>query len=169
MPDPQVPIHGDEKVLLFVNEHWMIMLRIFLLYIVGFALAALLFWLGHGLHERSQATSLSLVGLSYFVLLVVHHWFFMYLLSLELSGWVITEKRIIDFQFLPYMRHNMNYLTIAEITESEKRQQGLLKNLLHYGEVELNLSASRQTIEFKYVPYPGVFIETLSRLQENKH
>lgn len=166
MADREVIIPTHEKLLLLINEHWMILLRIFFLYLLGLGLSVFLFWLGDNLHELAHPLAMTLLFLGYFVLLVSHHWFFMYVLSLELSGWAITEKRIIDFQFLPYVRHNMAYINIQEITESEKHQQGLIKNFFHYGEVELNLSASRQSIVFKYVPYPGVFVETLSRLQK---
>ena len=166
MADREVIIPAHEKLLLLINEHWMILLRIFLLYLLGLCLSGFLFWLGDNLHELAHPLAMALLFLAYLVLLVSHHWFFIYVLSLELSGWAITEKRVIDFQFLPYVRHNMSYINIQEITESEKHQQGLIKNLLHYGDVELNLSASRQSILFKYVPYPGVFVETLSRLQK---
>lgn len=166
MADRDVIIPNREKLLLLINEHWMILLRIGLLYLLGLSLSVFLFWLGDELHELAHPLAMGTLFVAYLVLLVSHHWFFMYVLSLELSGWAITEKRIIDFQFLPYVRHNMSYINIQEITESEKHQQGLVKNFLHYGEVELNLTASREPIHFKYVPYPGVFVETLSRLKK---
>lgn len=168
MEDREVIIPADEKLLLLVNEHWMILLRIFFLYLLGLAMSVFLFWLGHNLHGLGSQLGMGLILFAYLVLLVSHHWFFMYVIASELSGLAITEKRIIDFQFLPYVRHNMTYISIPEITESEKHQQGLIKNLLHYGEVELNLSASREPMTLKFVPYPGVFVETLSRLKKRE-
>jgi hypothetical protein len=162
MPYIALPPYKDEKLIKLINEHWMILISPFSLYALGLALGGFLFWLSDNLHDLAHPAAMVLAFVAYFVLLITHHWFFIYLLSLELSGWAITQKRIIEFQFLPYVRHDMIYINIDDVTESEKRQHGVLKNLFHYGEVELNLASSGETIEFRYVPYPGIFVEKIS-------
>lgn len=165
MHNNEVPIENQEKLVLVVHEHWMILVRIVLLYILATALAGFMMWAGFRLHTVNPSTGIATSILAYLILIAAQHWFFIYLISIGLSGWAITEKRVIDFQFLPYVRHNMSYINIDQITETEKDQQGVVKNLLHYGDVELNISASHDIIRFHYVPYPGIFVETLSRLQ----
>lgn len=155
-----------EELLGFVNEHWIIFLMPIGMYLVGTTLGVFLAWLGFTYVGDYQAMSLVLAFIGLGVTLVVQHGFFMALLSLELSGWAITSQRVIDFTFLPYVRHDMMYLSIREINQIEKKQRGILKNLFHFGEVEILLSSSPKPLLFKYVPFPGRFVDLVSRLQK---
>lgn len=156
----------EEELHLFSREHWMVFLNVFFLYGIGLLLGAVLFWLGNGFYAQSSVLGLSLLFTAFFVVLVVHHWLFMMVVSSELSGWVITNKRIIEFNFLPYVRHDMSYLSIHEVGAIVKQQHGLTKNFLHYGEVEINIATSQQTIKYHFVPYPGRFVDLVSRLEK---
>ncbi len=156
----------NEQVHVFAREHWMSLLTIFSLYLVGVSLSLVLLWLGNGFLEKNVIVGLSFCFVAFLVLLVSHHWIFIYFLSHCLSGWAITDQRIIEFKFLPYVRHDMEYLSIHEVGEIEKHQQGLLKNFLHYGEVDINIASSQQTVKYFFVPYPGRFVDLVSRLKE---
>lgn len=160
---------SKEHLLLILQEHWMVFLMPFSMYFVGLALGVFLFWLGNNLHELAHPAAMVVIFIAYGTILMTHHWLFLYLLSLQLSGLAVTKRRIIDFRFFPYVRQDMTYINIHEINEIEKHQRGLIKNLLHYGEVEMNLSTSHLTLEFKYVPYPGRLIELVSQLQKGKN
>jgi hypothetical protein len=159
---------NKEPLLMLLHEHWMVFLLPLSLYLVGLSLGAFLFWLGTNLHELAHPAAMVVTFIAYGTILIAHHLLFLYLLSLQLSGLAVTKRRIIDFRFFPYVRHDMSYINIQEINEIEKHQRGLIKNLLHYGEVEMNLPTSYQTLEFKYVPYPGRLIELVSRLQKSE-
>lgn len=148
------------------QEHWALTLRYIGLYFAGLFLSGMLFWFGWGLYFASPTLGSVAFLCAYLALLVTHHWLFMYLLSLELSGWAITTRRIIDFHFLPYVEHDMRTISILEIKEMEKRQHGILKNLFHYGEVEVNLAANPEALIFRYVAYPGKFVHLLTLVQK---
>lgn len=156
----------EEHCLFFTDEHWMILLRPVLMYLVGTLLSGFLFWLGSGLIEESRNLGLVLVFVAFFNLLVTQHSLFLYWISLNVSGWAVTTQRIIDFNFLPYIRHDMVYISIKDVTEIEKHQHGIIKNLLHFGEVELNMASSQKSMTFKWVPFPGRFVDLVSRLQK---
>lgn len=156
----------EEHCLFFTDEHWIILLRPMLMYLVGTLLSGFLFWLGSGFIERSQNLGLLLVFVAFFNLLITQHSFFLYWISLNVSGWAVTTQRIIDFNFLPYIRHDMVYISIKDVTEIEKHQHGIIKNLLHFGEVELNMASSQKSMVFKWVPFPGRFVDLVSRLQK---
>lgn len=153
---------------MFVHEHWMSLLTILFLYAVAFFVSLLFLWLGRGFFEENASIGLGLCFVAFFVLLVAHHWVFIYFLSHALSGWAVTDQRIIEFKFLPYVRHDMEYLSIEEIGEIEKHQRGLVKNLFHYGEVDINIASSQQTVNYHFVPYPGRFVDLVSRLKEDQ-
>lgn len=156
----------NEELLTFFNEHWMIYMTPIFMYLVGTGLGLFLGWLGFVAVGLSSWIGMGIVLLSLLVLLVTQHWFYIALISLELSGWAVTGHRIIDFQFLPYVRHDMMYISIQDINEIEKKQHGLIKNFLHYGEVEITLASSPKPIVFKYLPYPGRFVDLVSRLKK---
>ncbi len=168
MNKPNGP-QDNEPLLLILQEHWMVFLLPFSLYLVGLALGIFLFWLGNNLHELAHPAAMVVIFISYGVVLVAHHWLFLYLISFQVSGLAVTPSRVIDFRFFPYVRHDMAYINIREINEIEKHQHGLIKNLLHYGEVELNLSANHRTVEFKFVPYPGRLVDLVSRLSKGNN
>lgn len=156
----------NEDILTFINEHWIVFLSPVSLYLVGNALGIFLAWLGIFSVGLYELTGLILSFIALLVLLVTQHWFFMALISLELSGWAVTSERIIDFSFLPYVRHDMLYINIRDINEIEKRQHGILRNILHYGDVEITLASSPKPILFRFFPFPGRFVDLVSRLQK---
>lgn len=156
----------EEELHLLCREHWMVFVNVFFLYGIGLLLGVVLFWLGNGFYAHNSWLGLSLLFAAFLVVLVAHHWLFMMVISSELSGWAVTSKRIVEFKFLPYVRHDMSYLSIHEVSEIEKQQHGLVKNFLHYGEVEINIATSQQTIKYHFVPYPGRFVDLVSRLEK---
>lgn len=164
----KILLTDEEHLLYFTDEHWAIMLRPVAMALVGVLLSGFLMWLGLGFFERSQLLALIFVFAGFFTLLVTVHAFFLYWISLCLSGWAITTQRIIDFNFLPYVRHDMRYISIKDVNELEKHQRGLFKNMFHFGEVELNVASSQKSIVFRWVPYPGRFVDLISNLQKSE-
>lgn len=156
----------NEDILTFINEHWVVFLSPISLYVIGNALGIFLAWLGIFSLGLYEFTGLILTFIALFVLLLTQHWFFMALIALELSGWAVTSERIIDFSFLPYVKHDMLYINIRDINEIEKRQRGILRNILHYGDVEIILASSPKPILVRFLPFPGRFVDLVSRLQK---
>lgn len=163
----EIKLNQEEEVLLFTEEHWVVFLKILSLYLIGVFLSVFLLWMGASFYPQAELLGLGLFFLGYFTLLVTHHWAFIYIFSARLSGWAVTDKRIIDFNFMPYVCHDMTYLSIKDVNEIEKHQRGLIKNFFHYGEVEINVTSGQKPILFKYVPYPGRFVNLVSNLQKD--
>ncbi len=155
----------NEAVVSVLGDHWVVFLSPFSLYFVGNALGVFLLMLSGNLEGLM---SVIFCSLSMLVLLVTQHAFFIALISLELSTRALTSERVIDFSFLPYVRHDMSYINIRDIKEVEKKQRGILRNLLHYGDVEIVLTSSSKPILFRSLPYPGRFVDLVSRLKRGR-
>ncbi len=163
----KILLTDEEHFLYFTDEHWVVLFRPVVLYLVGTLLSGFLFWLGLSFFEQSQTLGLIVIFVAFLNSLVTQHGFFLYWISLNVSGWAITTQRIIDFNFLPYVRHDMMYISVKDVTEIEKHQRGIMKNMLHFGEVEMNLTSSQKSIVFKWMPYPGRFVDLVSNLQKS--
>ena len=163
-----IGLQDGERLIHIFQEHWTKTLHYVELYLMGLFGAGVVVWVGAGMVNTAPVAGWIVLLFGYFSVLVVHHWLFIYLISLQISGWALTTRRIIDFRFLPYLEHDMTYITISEIKEIEKHQRGLLHNLLHYGDVEVNLAAKPESIVFHYVPYPGKLVHLVGLIQKGE-
>ena len=154
-------IDEDEAIITVIQDHWMIMAIPFLLYILGLALMVAVFFMGELFTDALSFLDPLLKLLSVLTLLVIHHWLFIYLFFWEVSGWVVTTRRLIGFSFLPYVRHDTNFIQIHEIHEVEKKKHGMLQNLLNYGTLEINLAASPDLVVIRYVPAPSEVVNLI--------
>ena len=73
---------------------------------------------------------------------------------------------------VPYVRHDISFINIKEIHEIEKKKHGIWQNLLHYGNVEINLAARPDTIRIEHVPHSSDFVNlvhTIYKMEKGEH
>lgn len=155
-----------EKVMKVINDHWIVFMRPFFLYISGWILIIGFYFLSFPLSPIPHSIVLFLDLL---ILWTIHHWLFIELFHQELSSLVVTDKRIIEFRFLPFLRKDITFLDIKKIKEIENHQKGLLKNILDYGDLTISLEGNERIV-FTNIPKPSHalnLIEAMSKKDPN--
>lgn len=159
-------LDDNEQMVVALQDHWVTLVMPIFIYIVGTLLAVILGAIGVIFFpEQEVVKGLFILGATA-VGLLFHHWLFIYLFEHEISAWIITTKRVISFSFLPYVKHDVSFIIISELHEIDKRKHGLLKNILNYGDVEINLAATPTPVIFHYVPRTSAFVNLLETLHK---
>jgi hypothetical protein len=159
----------EEKIVESIQDHWIILAKYFSAYAVGWVIALFFYEIAVLINDSSPVLAQIILFVSFITVMAINHWLFIYLLYWELSTWVITTKRLIDFRFLPYVQHDTSFIVISEIHEIDKWKHGILKNLFNYGDVEINLPAIPKPHMFHYVPKPSRFATMIHTIHKTKH
>lgn len=97
------------------------------------------------------------------------HRFFIRLINYYLNVVLITNMRIIDKQRTLFFRDKMDSLDMGQIQNIEKVQEGVLPNLLGFGDIKIYLNASDTVVTFNTVPNANFHFRCLNRQKEARH
>jgi cytochrome c biogenesis protein CcdA len=113
-------------------------------------------------------TNKYLIVLAGTIILTIHiHWYIITLLKWELSKCIITKKKVVIFQNTPFTKNDSTFIDIKEIDQIEKKEHGLIKNLLNFGEIQIYLAASSNSITIHNVPDPDSILNIINELRES--
>jgi hypothetical protein len=65
------------------------------------------------------------------------------------------------------MRDDMVHIDISKINKIEKRKHGLIRNVLNYGIVQVELTNTQGMIELDNVPNPSKFVNKVEALKNS--
>lgn len=159
----------NEEVIASLQNHWISLLKPFLLLSFSWLVFFLLFTSADFLRTTSTLISSIILIIDFFILIVSHHFFFLFLLEYLISSMVVTNQRLIEINFFPFVRDDVSYIEIKEIHEIEKKKHGIFKNILNYGEVQLNIPRKAQPVLFKHIWYPSKFVSLIEAIRFGKN
>jgi len=146
------PVNG-EKIIESVDDHWIVLVKPLAFYVLGWGVVGVLMVLAQAINQESVRVVLFLISL--LTITALNHILMGFFLYWKASSLVITNRRLVDFQFLPYVRHDLRSIKINEIDEIEKIKRGLWRNIFNYGDLKINLAAMPKPIEIKNIPVPS--------------
>lgn len=158
---------SPEEVILTIQDHWILLLKPFLIFTGGWTLALMLFSVSNTEATNFSENFFPLMLIAYFILIITHHFTFIFIFEYIISSIVITKKQIITVHFLPFLEDDIVFLEIQSIHEIEKKKHGILKHVLNYGDVNIYISGKDIT-EFTHIRHPGKFINLIDALKFNK-
>lgn len=159
---------NSEQVLIRIKRHWIVLVRgimllIFLWFICGFG-----FVIANGIRIGAPLISAILFLVCFILIVFAHHWIFLRFLGWELSIWIITSSRIINFKNIPYIENDINFIDIKEIEQIMQIKHGFLQNFLNYGKVVIQIPANQQQIVFENLPHPAKLANFVEAVQKNR-
>lgn len=99
---------------------------------------------------------------------IFFHRFFLRLLNYFVNTGIITSLRVIDHKKSLYFVDNMDSIDMAQIQNVEKISEGILPNLLNYGDIKVFLTASDATKTFYGVPNAKHIFRRINRAREER-
>lgn len=160
-------IEEGEEIITNLYEHWVVLFKPLFALLIGSAVFGFLIALAYGFYENgliNWAAGVVLIAVAAFWLVL--HWVFIFIFQWVVSDWYVTTKRLIEFELLVFVKHDLSYVHIDRIHEIEQHQHGVLANLLNYGHVRLNLAAIVNSKDLKYLPQPSKFVGLIEHLQD---
>lgn len=143
----------DEVTLLFSTKHWMALLhalRLPLLIAVVGLLSTMLYG-GTGLGDLLAAILMVVAGtaLAFAVLLAIYQFF-----DWRNDYYIITSLRVLHVERVLLLREERDEAPMERVQDVQVRQEGILANLLDFGDVIIQTAAATQRIVFSDIPYP---------------
>lgn len=157
----------EEDILVAVNDHWVVLVVPTFAYILFLLSMVGLWYLIKAVYEIQLLCEI-LKFLLVLLSTAATHVYLIYLIKWELSSVILTNKRIINLEIVPYLTNTVSFINVSEIHEVEKKKDGLLPNLLDYGDLQVNVAALPVPMNLKYVPRPTQFVHLIQLLQSGQ-
>lgn len=146
---PAAPAHIEEVIDL-IHEHWVKYVVPVIVYVLMVGISLLMFYVAGYWAYQYELLSGGTYLLALILLLLTHHWFFAMLLSKATEHIIVTTHRVIHVRSHLFFFEDMNEVAFDKMKTVEARKQGLIQNVLRYGELVFEKSFT-----IKRVPHPN--------------
>lgn len=159
---------SNEVLICFFRHHWISLLREFVYFIIFLLIIATVLMktseIQKIIHNSRELRLLFLIG---FLMGTVYiHRFFMKMFNHYLTVCIITDRRIVDHQKTLFFTDTMDAIDMAQIQNIERICEGLLPNLLRYGDIKIYLSSSAAFRTLACVPNDKFHFRCITRQKE---
>lgn len=161
-----------EEVIYLCRPHWIIFVKQIVTFIVIFALPVLLYifareqW-GEFIAQNSNdviEVVLFLMGSVYLLLMLTT--FYNAWLSYYLDVWLVTNKRVVNFQTEGFFSRKLLATNLANIQDAKSEMHGFWASLFHFGTVNVQTAGSEQNLTFQAVGQPEKIVAFLNELAQ---
>ena len=159
---------SNETLICFFRHHCIVLIKEFL-YLAIFLLIVTITLSKIGtikeiLHGNRELKLLFVTG--FLIGTIYIHRFFFRLLNHFLNIGIITDLRIIDHQKTLLFKDTMDAIDMYQIQNIECIGEGILPNLLKYGDIRIYLSASSAVRTLTYIPNAKFHFRCITRQKE---
>lgn len=159
--------HENEELICFFRRHWVTVLPqigflcLFVLlettFVLGFPMIKTLI-------KGNTTISLLYIGIIVGATIYLHN-FFLELFRHFMSTVIFTDARIIENRKSIFLHDSSEILDLIKVQDVRKSQEGILKNLLRYGDMTITLSSSEASKLIKYVPNVNFHSRCLAKIK----
>ena len=160
--DPVLRMEEGEQLLLETRHHWMKYVFPTGIYVllVSIGICALVFaGVSQGAFPGVPMVSMAALAAS----LIVHNWFFHFILSENATDVIITSKRIVLLSHRLWFEETCDELVLERIRIVEVHRRGFLRNVFNYGDLSclFDVNAGKT---FYFIPNPKKWAGAIERI-----
>lgn len=155
----------NENIKRYELQHWIVPLRAITFFIFFLALASFMFYGAVKSLETFEIAAKITMIFVYLTTLVAIHWFASFIFRYLNSRTYITNIRVINFNAVPMLADDITYILIDEIHEIEEHKKGLIRNILNYGNIIVNLPAMPNAIELTDMKRPEHIVDYIENIR----
>jgi hypothetical protein len=159
----------NEELICFFRKHWLTALT-HIGFMALFVLIEVIFFVNFsrivGLIRGNSAIELLYVGVVILATVYMHK-IFARMFGYFMNTVVFTNSRIIEHRKTLFLKDSHEVLDIMKIQDVRKSQDGIVKNLLKYGDLLVTLSSDQASKLFNYVPNVNFHFRCLSRAKRD--
>jgi len=160
---------ANEEIICFFRKHWIASLpHIGLWALLTFIESVFILSFGKisGIVGGNVLVGLMYVGVAVLMTIYLHK-VFLRLFAYFLNVVVFTDSRVIVHTKTLFLQDSHEVLDVTKIQDVKKIQDGILKNLLHYGELTITLAADKASRLLPSVPNVNFHFRCLSRIKRD--
>ena len=163
-----IHLQDNEDIKRYELQHWIVPMRATVGFGVFFAIAVFIFWGGFQSVDNFEIPAKVIMLFGYATALVAIHWFMIMIFRYLNSRTYITNIRIINFNAVPMVADDITYILIDEIHEIEEHKHGLIKNILNYGNISINLPAMPNAIDLRDMHHPEKIVDFVEGIRRDR-
>lgn len=160
--------HKTEAVSCFCRKHWIILVKDFLGFLIFIFLLILTGIYLKGIYNFFSQDSLFInvmaIGITGVFTFYLHK-FFLRMVRYFLEIVIITNYRIVVLNKSLYLQDSKDATDLPKIQDIKKRQNGILRNFLRFGDLEITLSSSSTTKILNFIPNPDYHFRKINNLK----
>ncbi len=158
----------NETLICFMRHHWVSLIKEFSYFIVFLIVVILsLIHIDTIMNILRGNRELKLLFYSGFLVVTIFmHRFFIKLLDHFVNTGIITDIRFIDHQKNLFFKDSIDSIDMLQIQNIEMLSEGVMPNLLGYGDIKIFLSASSGIKTFTCIPNAKFHFRCISRQKE---
>jgi len=160
---------SDENLILFFRKHWIVLLPGIFVFIAVCVLAVIfvMIMFSIGIKNFSPAGRYFIIIASLSAFLAYIHWFFMRMFEHFLTVCILTDNRILALSKTIYTSDLKETAGLGTIQDIKKQQDGIIRNLLNYGDIIITFSSSSAVMILSNVPNVEFHFRAIVRARED--
>lgn len=158
----------NEELICFMRHHWIRLLKDFLYLIIFLVVAYFCISNITAIQEALRGNApMKLLFITLFLggTIFIHR-FFIRILNYFVNIGIITDVRFIDHKKTLFFRDTMDAIDMGRIQNVERVGEGVLPNILGYGNIKIFLSASAGVKTFYCIPNAKFHFRCIARQKE---
>jgi uncharacterized membrane protein YdbT with pleckstrin-like domain len=159
---------SDESIYIVVRQHWVILAKRIVVWIV---LAAALVLAKRYLPAlgpeilKGPFGGLIDVFIQVYILFLITSLFIIWVLY-YLNMYIVTNERIVDVDQKGLFAHHVSELNLEKVEDVTSEVNGILGHLFDYGTVYIQTAGTKERFDFENVPNPGHITKVILHLYE---
>lgn len=157
-----------EKIKVIIRKHWIMDVKVILITFVMYVLPAMIFvsliiayWPNFFNEGLAMVTLIVLIYLLYAELMLYIKW-----LNEELDILVVTNFRLINLEQVKFMERTVSETNLQQIQDVKGVEKGVLGNLLHYGDLQIQTASEKVGFCIESVPQPFRYAREILDLRD---
>ncbi len=160
----------DEKVLLVLHRHWIVLLKDLLIFVALIVLPGVVFLVAkNSLNWDLAAGSLGFIALvmgGSLYCLFIWNLAFGYWLDYLLDYFVVTDQRVVDIDQEGLFNRTIAEQPLYRVQDVTTEVRGVWQTMLRFGNVYIQTAAEKQRFIFEQVPRPEEVAKQIITLSE---
>lgn len=152
-----------EYIACFCRKHWVALVPLWLEIMLFVMLAVTVAYILTFLENELMIGGTILIGVAVSTFFL--HRFALELISYFLELLVITNHRVITLKKTLFLHDDRDAIDLAKMQDVIKKQSGLIKNILGYGEIIITLSGASITKNITHIPNPEYHFRKINELK----
>lgn len=152
-----------EYIACFCRKHWVALVPLGLEILFFAILTGTIAYILTFLENKPLIEGTILIGVAAATFFL--HQFALKLISYFLDILVITNHRVITLKKTLFLHDDRDAIDLAKMQDVIKRQNGLIKNILGYGELIITLSGASITKHITHIPNPEYHFRKINELK----
>jgi len=163
-----VEIFPNEKLLFVVYRHWFrifIIGKVDLLLFIALVIGVQTVEYSSVVAYPAQASALALFVISFSGLVLWMHFFGAWT-DHWLDVWIVTNMRIVDIEQKGFLKREVATFPLDKIEDVTWRENGIIQQLLHFGDVQMQTASNTAHLNMLKVPHPAQVKDEVVRAME---